>query len=137
MSTFFCLWVFFMIEIHLYISKLLHKFKSNIKRCLLNQSCHILYPKCQNIRLFIGHFLVSELQRDSCGHLFYNLLSSYSLLKKVVNPPPKSKTDGDRQKLILRAYTIWIEAPFDQLITLKATRSKRNWPWLVWEHQVK
>ena len=48
------------------VSKLLHKFRLNIKRCLLNESYPILCPNSGNIRLLIGVSLFCYLQRDIC-----------------------------------------------------------------------
>ena len=49
------------------VSKLLHKFRLNIKRCLLNESYPILCPNSGNIRLLIGVSLFCYLQRDICA----------------------------------------------------------------------
>ena len=48
-------------------SILLHKFKLNIKRCLLNQSDPILCPNNGNISLPYGVSFVGYLQRDTCA----------------------------------------------------------------------
>ena len=56
-------------------SILLHKFKLNIKRCLLNQSDPILCPNNGNISLPYGVSFVGYLQRDTCDYTVKNLIS--------------------------------------------------------------
>jgi len=48
------------------VSILLHEFKLNIKRCLLNQSDPILCPNTGNVSLLYGVSFVGNLQRDIC-----------------------------------------------------------------------
>ena len=54
--------------------------------------------------------------------------ATYCLPHYLEYPPHSSKTDGDRLKLMLGAYPPWVKATFHNFPTLKAARSKRNWP---------